>query len=215
MSSGGARMARLARMACALPTLKRLPAAVLAVLLLAACGYPDPSPGGGPVATTVETTPTPAAGGDAFDEGAGKTPVKFPDGLQYLDLKVGGGETVPRGASVSVQYSGWLSDGKLFDTSRQRGQTLCAILDPNAQGGQGDCTPVIPGWDEGVPGMKVGGRRKLIIPPALGYGSQGAPPTIPPNATLVFTVEVVSIVAQPTPTPSATAAASPSPSPTK
>lgn len=202
-------------MADALRAMTRIPAVALAFLVLVACGYPDPTPSGGPVATTVETTPTPVAGADAFNEGAGKTPIKFPDGLQIVDLKVGDGPAVLKGASVSVHYSGWLSDGKLFDSSRQRGQPLCAILDPSAQGGQGDCTPVIQGWDEGVPGMKVGGRRKLIIPPALGYGPQGSPPVIPPNATLVFTVEVVSVVAQPTPTPSATAEPSPSPSPTK
>lgn len=195
----------------------RLPtAAVLAVIFMGACGYPDPTPNGGAAATTLQTTPTPAAGADAFDEGAGKTPIKYPDGLQILDLKAGDGATVPRGASVSVHYSGWLANGTLFDSSSLHGgQPLCANLDPNAQGQQGACTSVIPGWNEGLPGMKVGGRRKLTIPPALAYGSQGAPPTIPPNATLVFTVEVVSIVAQPTPAPSPSATHTPSPSPTK
>lgn len=194
----------------------RLPtAAVLAVLLLGACGYPDPTPNNGGVATTLQTTPTPAAGADAFDEGAGKTPVTYPDGLRVLDLKVGDGPMVPRAASVNVHYSGWLTDGTLFDSSRQRGQPICANLDPNAQGQQGACTSVIPGWNEGIPGMKVGGRRKLSIPPALAYGSQGSPPTIPPNATLVFTVEVLSIEAQPTPSPSPSATPAPSPSPPK
>jgi peptidylprolyl isomerase len=186
-----------------------LPAAAtaIAVLVAGACGYPDPTPAGGPPAAVSTTTPTPTAGGDAFHEGDGRTYVKFPDGLQFLDLKVGTGQTVPANATVDVQYTGWLSDGTLFDTSRQPGRdVLCAIL-VNTQSTVGNCTPVIPGWNEGVPGMKVGGRRKLIIPPALGYGAQGAPPTIPANATLVFTVELVSIVTTATPPP-------PSPSPT-
>ena len=199
-----------------------LPAAsaVLAALLVAGCGYPDPNPGNGPVAGVSETTPTAQAGGDDFNEGAGRTPVKFPDGLQILDLKAGAGPTVGAGATVKVQYTGWLSNGTKFDSSRDAGRDpLCVILQ-NTQQPQGDCTPVIAGWNEGVPGMKVGGKRKLTIPPALGYGDQGAPPVIPANATLVFSIEVLSVEAQPTPTPSVApsaspgAAASPSPSPT-
>ena len=176
-------------------------ATVLALFLVSACGYPDPAPDRGPTATLGETTPPPSSGADDFNEGSHKTPVTFPDGLQYVDLKVGSGTTVQPGASVSVQYTGWLSsNGQKFDSSKDRGnQPLCAIL-ANVQQSQGECTPVIPGWNEGVPGMKIGGRRKIIIPPALGYGDQGAGP-IPANAKLVFTVEVVSIVAQPTPSP--------------
>ena|SRR5436190_5240489 len=188
-------------------------AGALAVFLVAACGYPDPTPDRGPTATVGETTPPPSSGADDFNEGASKTPVKFPDGLGYVDLKAGSGAVVKPGASVSVQYTGWLaSNGQKFDSSRDRGnQPLCAIL-ADVQQPQGDCTPVIPGWNEGVPGMKVGGRRKIIIPPALGYGEQGTGP-IPPNATLVFTVELVSIVAAtaPSPAPSGAPAASPSP----
>lgn len=186
-----------------------IPAAVAALAaLVAGCGYPDPSVNSGPAATVSETTPTPQAGGDDFHEGDGRPTVKFPDGLRYIDLKVGDGQIVPPGATVRVQYTGWLSDGKMFDTSRQAGRdTLCAIL-VNTQSTNGDCTPVIPGWNEGVPGMKVGGKRKLIIPPALAYGDQGAPPTIPANATLTFSIELVSIVTTATPPP-----ATPSPSP--
>jgi FKBP-type peptidyl-prolyl cis-trans isomerase len=183
----------------------------LAAFLVAACGYPDPTPDNGPVAGTSTSTPTPAAGADDFNEGDTKKPVTFPDGLQIVDLRNGTGATVPAGASVNVQYTGWLaSNGQKFDSSRDRNQPLCVILDPNAQQQQGDCTPVIPGFDEGVPGMKVGGRRKLIIPPALGYGSQAQGP-IPANSKLVFTIELLGIVASPSPTP--TPAASPSPSP--
>lgn len=182
--------------------------ATLAALVIAGCGYPEPGTGSGPAASVGETTPTPQAGADDFHEGDGKPAVKFPDGLQILDLKVGDGQAVPTGATVRVQYTGWLSDGKLFDTSRQAGRdTLCAIL-LNTQQTNGDCTPVIPGWNEGVPGMKVGGKRKLVIPPSLAYGEQGAPPTIPANATLTFTVELVSIVTTAAPPP-----ATPGPSP--
>lgn len=174
-------------------------AAALVVLFAAGCGYPDPATTSGPVAAVGETTPTPQAGADDFHQGDGKPLVKFPDGLQVLDLNVGTGKTIPAGSTVRVQYTGWLSNGTQFDSSRQAGRTdLCAIL-VNTQTTQGDCTPVIPGWNEGVPGMKVGGKRKIIIPPALGYGTQGAPPTIPANATLVFTIEVTSLVTTATP----------------
>jgi len=179
-------------------------AVALAALVVAACGYPDPTPTGGPAAVVSTTTPTPLAGTDDFHEGDGRTLVKFPDGLQILDLTIGTGQTVPANSTVDVQYTGWLSNGTLFDTSRQAGRdALCAIL-VNTQASNGNCTSVIPGWNEGVPGMKVGGRRKLIIPPGLAYGSQGAPPTIPANATLVFTVQVTSLVTTATPTPSPT-----------
>jgi len=170
-------------------------------LALGACGYPDPTANNGPVATVATTTPTPVPGADDFNEGAGRTLVKLPDGLQILDLKQGTGTTVATGATVMAQYTGWLSNGTKFDSSRDRGQPLCAIL-ANSQG-QGDCTSVITGWNEGIPGMKVGGRRKLVIPSALGYGAQGSPPVIPANATLVFTIEITSIVSnQPPPSPS-------------
>ncbi|HKF19185.1 MAG TPA: FKBP-type peptidyl-prolyl cis-trans isomerase [Candidatus Dormibacteraeota bacterium] len=188
-------------------------AAALAAIVVTACGYPDPNPDTGPAATTNQTTPTPAAGADDFNEGASKTPIKFPDGLQIVDLKVGDGATVPPGATVMANYTGWLaSNGNKFDSSRDPGrQPICAILSSSAQQ-QGNCFPLIAGWNEGVPGMKVGGRRKLIIPPKLGYGDQGAPPTIPAGATLVFTVELMSITSTATPTPSPPPSPSPQPS---
>jgi len=126
-------------------------------------------------------TPTPAPGAFTFDMGASGRRVTFPDGLQYVDLKAGDGDRVAPRASVEVNYTGWLANGQEFDSSLERKQSLCAILAPDAQP-SGDCTPVIPGWDEGVPGMRVHGERRLIIPPNLAYGSQGQGP-IPPGST--------------------------------
>lgn len=172
----------------------------VAALLLAACGYPPP-PESGPVATVQETTPTPKPGAFSFDQGSDKTPITFPDGLKIVDIQVGSGPPVPKGATVNVDYTGWLSNGKQFDSSLDRGRPLCAILASNAQS-QGGCTSVIQGWNEGIPGMRVGGVRKLIIPPSLGYGSQAQGP-IPANSTLVFIVKVESIVSTTPPSPSA------------
>jgi FKBP-type peptidyl-prolyl cis-trans isomerase FkpA len=105
-------------------------------------------------------------------------------GLQYEDLKVGTGATAKEGQRVTVHYTGWLKDGTKFDSSVDRGQPFVFPLG----GGR-----VIAGWDEGVQGMKVGGKRKLTIPPKLGYGEQGAGGVIPPNATLVFEVELLAV----------------------
>ena len=111
--------------------------------------------------------------------------------LYKIDGVVGDGETAQRGASVTVHYSGWLYDpskpqgkGTKFDSSKDRGQTFQFGL------GRG---MVIQGWDQGVEGMKVGGNRTLIIPPDLGYGSRGAGGVIPPNATLLFDVELINV----------------------
>jgi FKBP-type peptidyl-prolyl cis-trans isomerase FkpA len=98
-------------------------------------------------------------------------------GLKYEDMKLGDGDVATAGKTVSVHYTGWLTDGKKFDSSKDRGQPFEFPLG----GGR-----VIKGWDEGVQGMKVGGTRKLTIPSDLGYGSRGAGGVIPPNATLVF-----------------------------
>ena len=105
-------------------------------------------------------------------------------GLKYDDLVDGEGAVAAAGQRVSAHYTGWLTDGSKFDSSVDRNQPFAFSL------GRG---MVIRGWDEGVAGMKVGGKRKLTIPPQLGYGSQGAGGVIPPNATLVFEVELLEI----------------------
>lgn len=105
-------------------------------------------------------------------------------GLQYEDLVVGDGQTAERGQSVEVHYTGWLTNGKKFDSSLDRRQPFSFKL------GAGQ---VIKGWDEGVAGMKVGGKRKLSIPPHLGYGARGAGGVIPPNAELIFEVELLGV----------------------
>jgi len=105
-------------------------------------------------------------------------------GLKYIDEKVGDGQEAKPGDTVSVHYTGTLKDGTKFDSSRDRGQPFEFKL------GAGR---VIKGWDEGVAGMKVGGKRKLIIPPELGYGARGAGGVIPPNAELTFEVELLGI----------------------
>lgn len=113
--------------------------------------------------------------------GKGTTTVS---GLQYWDIKLGTGPEAVKGQMVKVHYTGWLTTGKKFDSSVDRAEPFTFTL------GQGQ---VIKGWDEGVAGMKVGGKRQLRIPPELGYGAQGAPGAIPPNATLIFDVELLGV----------------------
>jgi FKBP-type peptidyl-prolyl cis-trans isomerase FkpA len=110
--------------------------------------------------------------------------VTQPGGLVIEDTKVGTGPEAKAGQTVSVHYTGWLTDGKKFDSSKDRNEPFEFHL------GGGE---VIPGWDQGVVGMKVGGIRKLTIPSALGYGAQGAGGVIPPNATLIFEVELLGV----------------------
>ncbi len=111
-----------------------------------------------------------------------KKTVTTASGLKYVDVVVGKGASPVAGKQVRVHYTGTLENGKKFDSSLDRNEPLTFII------GVGQ---VIPGWDEGVMSMKVGGKRKLIIPPKLGYGARGAGGVIPPNATLLFDVELV------------------------
>ena len=108
--------------------------------------------------------------------------VKTASGLSYTDLVKGSGAAPVSGKSVTVHYTGWLEDGKKFDSSLDHGQPFVFRI------GAGE---VIPGWDEGVMSMRVGGKRKLFIPAQLGYGAAGAPGAIPPNANLIFEVELL------------------------
>lgn len=110
--------------------------------------------------------------------------VKTPSGLQYADLVVGKGREAHAGETASVHYTGTLVDGTKFDSSKDRNQPFSFRL------GAGQ---VIKGWDEGVEGMKIGGTRKLVIPSDLGYGARGAGSAIPPNATLIFIVELLDL----------------------
>lgn len=110
--------------------------------------------------------------------------VKTDSGLQYWDIRVGVGEVAKAGHRVRVHYTGWLTTGKKFDSSVDAGQPFDFTL------GNGE---VIKGWDEGVAGMKVGGKRQLRIPPELAYGANGYPPVIPANATLIFDVRLVAV----------------------
>ena len=106
------------------------------------------------------------------------------DQLITEDLVVGTGAAAASGQKVTVHYTGWLTNGTKFDSSKDRGDPFVFLL------GKGQ---VIKGWDQGVQGMKVGGKRKLTIPPEMGYGSRGAGGVIPPNATLVFEVELLGV----------------------
>jgi FKBP-type peptidyl-prolyl cis-trans isomerase len=119
-------------------------------------------------------------------EAATNQVIEMPNGLKYTDTKTGDGATARPGNKVSVHYTGWLynngAKGTKFDSSVDRGQPFQFTLGAHQ---------VIAGWDEGVAGMKVGGKRTLIIPPELGYGARGAGGVIPPNATLMFDVELL------------------------
>ncbi|MBI4515004.1 MAG: FKBP-type peptidyl-prolyl cis-trans isomerase [Deltaproteobacteria bacterium] len=111
-------------------------------------------------------------------------PITTASGLQYIDFKVGDGASPQSGQTALVHYTGWLDDGKKFDSSRDRGKPF---------GFKVAAGQVIKGWDEGVASMKIGGVRRLIIPPELGYGARGAGGAVPPNARLTFDVELLEI----------------------
>jgi FKBP-type peptidyl-prolyl cis-trans isomerase FkpA len=199
------------------------PRGVLAVALagafaLAACGYADPYATSGAVANESPGQVSPSPGADDFNAGNGLPVVTYPDGLKYIELTVGTGTVAHSNDAVVVHYTGWLTDGTKFDSSRDRATPF--PVDLNASPPQ-----VIVGWVEGVPGMKVGGKRKLIIPGPLAYGTAGKqdPNTgayiIQPNATLVFEIELLSLKVGPSPSPipspKPTPTPSPSPSPSK
>jgi FKBP-type peptidyl-prolyl cis-trans isomerase FkpA len=153
-------------------TLSR-PLIAFAVLVLTACG------------DRTEREDATQAGGFSAALGVDTAAMtRTPTGLRYQSLADGQGEEATAGKTVSVHYTGWLPNGEKFDSSRDRNQPFEFSL------GAGQ---VIAGWDEGVAGMKVGGRRKLVIPPDLAYGTAGAPPDIPPGATLVFDVELLDV----------------------
>ena len=136
---------------------------VLVVLLAAiALAQSKSAPSAGPTKVTGEGT-------------------KTTDGLQYWDIKVGTGRAADRGMTVKVHYTGWLTSGKKFDSS-VGGQPFTFRIGAHQ---------VIKGWEEGVAGMKVGGKRQLRIPPDLAYGKEGYPGAIPPNATLVFDIQLL------------------------
>jgi peptidylprolyl isomerase len=144
---------------------------------------PPEQPTPAPVVSTAAPTQ-----GKAFDpnpfKGNGKV-VKTASGLQYEEMTIGTGKEAKSGSHAYVHYTGTLKDGTKFDSSRDRGDPFDFTI---GTGG------VIKGWDEGVAGMKVGGRRKLMVPAALGYGAEGAGSgTIPPNSDLIFDVELMDI----------------------
>lgn len=146
---------------------------IVALLLVAAVVIPAcTQKETGPATGTKQAAPTEAS------------VVRLPSGLAYVDLVVGNGPHPSPGKSVKVHYTGWLEDGTKFDSSVDRGTPFEFTI------GVGQ---VIPGWDEGVMTMKVGGKRKLIVPSQLGYGAAGAGGVIPPNATLIFEVELLDV----------------------
>lgn len=123
----------------------------------------------------------PATSGPTKVSGA---PTKTASGLEYWDIKVGTGEVAQSGKHVKVDYTGWLTNGKKFDSSVGTGKPFDFML---------GASQVIKGWDEGVAGMKVGGKRQLRIPPDLAYGKGGYSTVIPPNSTLIFDVRLVDV----------------------
>jgi peptidylprolyl isomerase len=181
-------MARLLRLALTL-------VAVVAVLALAACGDDDDSSGGGGDSaaqedTGTQTEPSPAEAEEALKDTSTKPVIPKPTGspprkLVKEDIVKGKGPGAKKGDTLVVHYVGMnFSNGQEFDASWDAGSPFPLQL------GAGQ---VIAGWDQGLVGIKKGGRRKLVIPPELGYGAQGFPPDIPPNETLVFVIDAVSI----------------------
>jgi FKBP-type peptidyl-prolyl cis-trans isomerase FkpA len=166
-----------------------LPACLAATVALAACStftapY-DPPPIETAPAATATAQPKPSAEAPAPTASAAPAAPTKPDPtLGIKDVQVGKGAEAKAGDTVKVHYTGTLKDGTKFDSSKDRNEPFVFPV------GRGQ---VIKGWDQGIPGMKVGGKRRIVIPPSLGYGSAGAGSTIPPNAHLVFEVELLSV----------------------
>jgi peptidylprolyl isomerase len=147
-------------------------------------GTPIPIPDGARVIVEIKAVDVqPAAEPPAFPDLSGVDLTTTASGLKWADLVVGDGAEITEGGAALVDYSGWLEDGTLFDTNRGASNPL-GIENVGI-------APVIEGWNQGLLGMKKGGRRLLVIPPGLGYGDEGSPPKIPPKATLVFIIDVV------------------------
>ena len=165
----------------------RLTLAAIALIALAGCQDKNASTQSSAATASAKATtgaPAETTGANMSGTSAGAAAeVTTPSGLKYQDLVMGDGATAESGKRVSVHYTGWLTDNTKFDSSVDRGQPFEFVL------GQGQ---VIRGWDEGVSGMKVHGKRRLTIPSDLGYGPRGQGP-IPPNATLIFEVELLDV----------------------
>ena len=161
--------------------------AVIALIALAGCqdkNAASKATSGATAAAQSQGTPAESTGATMSGTQAGAAAeVTAPSGLKYQDLVLGDGAVAEPGKRVSVHYTGWLTDNTKFDSSVDRGQPFDFVL------GQGQ---VIRGWDEGVKGMRVHGKRRLTIPSDLGYGPRGQGP-IPPNATLIFEVELLDV----------------------
>lgn len=145
-----------------------------------------PKASAAPTATGTATAPSTAMSAQLQPAGLARLGIDAgPEAkLDIKDLSVGKGKEAKPGQRLAVHYKGTLTDGKEFDSSHKRNKPFEFEL------GKGN---VIKGWDQGVVGMKVGGKRKLTIPPSLGYGERGSPPVIPPNSTLVFEIELVEV----------------------
>lgn len=163
------------------------------LILLAGCGSDSvgtssatATGAGAPSGGGCTPAPAPAGGGgsaaDSFSDSV--CLVTTGDGLRYGDLVTGSGAVPQKGQTVTVQYTGWLTDGTVFDSSRKPGRTPFSFVIGTGQ--------VIPGWDEGLITMHAGGKRRLVIPPSLAYGAN-PPGGLPANATLVFEVQMLSV----------------------